>query len=83
MKTAVGVVALLCVLAVSAAWAGNTVGKIQSIDPGDRVVTLDDGTKLWIADGLAIDGLKQGAIIKASYEERDGKNVVTGFEISE
>lgn len=83
MRAVGAVIALLFVLVVSAAWAGNTVGKIQSINPGDRVVVLEDGTKLWIAEGLSIDGLKQGATIKASYEERDGKNVVTGFEVSE
>ena len=35
------------------------------------------------AEGVTMDQLKEGANVKASYEERDGKNIVTGLEISE
>jgi hypothetical protein len=30
-----------------------------------------------------MDTLKPGAKVKASYEERDGKNITTQFEVSE
>jgi Cu/Ag efflux protein CusF len=30
-----------------------------------------------------MEGLKEGAKVKASYEERDGKNVVTGLEVAD
>jgi hypothetical protein len=30
-----------------------------------------------------MDRLKEGVSVKASYEERDGKKVTTGFEVSE
>ncbi|HEU4371052.1 MAG TPA: DUF1344 domain-containing protein [Methylomirabilota bacterium] len=64
-----------------AAWAGDVAGKIQSVDPAERVITLEDGTKLWVAEGLSIDSLKEGAKVKASFEERDGKKVVTSIEV--
>jgi hypothetical protein len=84
MRKALGlIVVLLLVLSVVPAWAGDIEGKIQTIDPADRMLTLEDGTKLWIAEGVAMDTLKEGAKVKASYEDRDGKNVVTGFEVSE
>jgi len=44
---------------------------------------LEDGTRLWIAEGLQMDTLKEGARVKASYEERDGRNVVTRFEVAD
>jgi hypothetical protein len=75
-------VALL--LAVSGvAMAGDVEGKVQSMDANDRMVTLEDGTKLWIAEGVSIEGLKEGAKVKASFEERDGKNVATSVQVSE
>lgn len=75
--------AVLLAVSVAGAWAADVTGKIQTFETSDRMLVLDDGTKLWIAEGLAIDSLKEGAKVKASYEERDGKNVVTSFEVSE
>jgi len=51
------------------------------VDPVDRAIVLDDGTKLWVAEGLPLDALREGARVKASYEERDGKNIVTTYEV--
>jgi Cu/Ag efflux protein CusF len=44
---------------------------------------LEDGTQLWVAEGQAMDDLKEGASVKASYEERDGKKIVTGIQVSQ
>jgi len=76
-----GCAVMILLVGALVALAGETAGKIQSVDPGDRAVVLDDGTKLWMAEGLPLDDLKQGARIKASYEERDGRNIVTAFEV--
>jgi Cu/Ag efflux protein CusF len=75
--------AFLLVLSAGIAWAGDVEGKIQSMDTNDRVLTLEDGTKLWVAEGVSIEGLKEGAKVKASFEERDGKNVATSVQVSE
>ena len=75
--------ASLLVLSAGIAWAGDVEGKIQSMDTNDRVLTLEDGTKLWVAEGVSIEGLKEGAKVKASFEERDGKNVATSVQVSE
>ena len=75
--------ALAFVLCAGAAWAADVEGKVQSMDTNDRVLTLEDGTKLWIAEGVSVEGLKEGAKVKASFEERDGKNVATSVQVSE
>jgi hypothetical protein len=75
-------VAVLLVLSVAGAWAAEIQGKIQSVDPSDRSVMLDNGTKLWVAEGVSMDSLQAGADVKASYEERDGKNIATSVEVS-
>jgi len=76
--------AVAVVLALSmAAWAGELEGKIQKVDPADRMFVLEDGTQVWVAEGVPMDKLKEGATVKASYEERDGKKIATTFEVSE
>ena len=84
MKKVLGIVmVLMLVFAVAGAWADDIQGKIKSVDTGERSFVLEDGTQLWVAEGVTMDSLKEGASVKASYEERDGKKVVTGLEVSE
>lgn len=71
------VVALLFVASVVS--AGEMEGKIKSWDAATNIVTLQDGTQLSVpADAkVARDRLKEGATVKVSYEEKDGKKIVT------
>jgi len=73
--------ALLLVLAVGRAWAEEIQGKIKSLDTTARVFALEDGTKIWVAEGLSMGSLRQGASVRAFYEERDGKKVATSIEV--
>ncbi|PWU25040.1 MAG: hypothetical protein C5B48_03285 [Candidatus Rokuibacteriota bacterium] len=84
MRTVLGLtLALLLGLGVTFAWAADISGKVQSIDTTERAFVLDNGSKLWVAEGVSMDSLKEGANVKASYEERDGKMIATGLEVSE
>ena len=74
------VTAMLLAFSAIAASAMDVQGKIQSVDPGEHTITLDNGTKIWISDTMATDDLKEGAEVKVSYEEKDGKNVATTVE---
>jgi Cu/Ag efflux protein CusF len=56
-------------------------GKVKTVDTSDRVVTLEDGTRISIPDGMALDNVKEGAEITVSYEERDGKNQATDIQM--
>ncbi len=58
-------------------------GKIKSVDPDGGVVTLEDGTRLMIPASLKVqrDALKEGATVKASYEEKGGQKIVTSIEV--
>ena len=75
--------ALALTLFAAAAGAGEVQGKIQKVDPTDRVIVLEDGTQVWLAEGISLDALKEGAVVKAMYEERDGKKVATTIEVSQ
>jgi len=81
MMKIVGYALVVVLVGTLGVWAGEMSGKIQSVDPVDRAVVLDDGTRLWVAEGLPLDALREGARLKASFEERDGKNIVTAYEV--
>ena len=78
------IVIAVCVavlLVTGIAFAGEVEGTIKSIDAGERVVVLDDGTKIWLGDGVGADDLKEGAVVRVSIEERDGKSIATRIEV--
>jgi hypothetical protein len=82
MRRIAGAAALVGLLLVGAsAWAGDLEGKVQMIVIAERMVVLDDGKQVWIAEGLSMEELKEGAQVKVVYEERDGKLVATSVEI--
>lgn len=58
-------------------------GKIQSVDPSGAMLTLEDGTQLTIPPTVRVprESLKEGALVKASFEERGGQKVVTSLEV--
>jgi Cu/Ag efflux protein CusF len=83
------------VLALTFVWAGLSIaadldGTVQSVDPAAKEISLDSGQKLVVDDSTTItmqgkDGkledLQAGAKVKASYEEKDGKNVASKIEV--
>ena len=82
LKAMVSGVALVVTLS-SAAWAADVQGKIKSVDTSEKSFVLEDGTKVWMGEGVAMDKLKEGADVKASYDEKDGRNVATSVDVKE
>ena len=83
MLKKLAILAVLLVFAAAPVWADEISGKIQKVDTSDRSIVLEDGTQLWLAESVSADDLKEGANVKASYEEKDGKKVVTQIEVSQ
>lgn len=64
------------------AWAGDVQGKVKVIQVNDRMITLDDGTRLYWTESITVSkDIKEGTVVKATYEPRDGKFVLTKIEI--
>ena len=76
--TAIALLAAACI--APAASGADMEGRIQSVDTSERTVTLDNGTKVWLADSVAVDSVKAGDEVKVSYEEKDGKPVAVTIE---
>jgi len=72
--------ALLLVFVMDRACAEEIQGKIKSLDTAERVIALENGTRIWVAEGLSMDKLREGATVRASYEEREGKKIATTIE---
>lgn len=75
------VLALALAVLAGAAWAGEVTGKIQKVDQEQKMFVLEDGTQLFTPEGFSLEKLREGMGVKASYEERDGKNWATAIEI--
>jgi Cu/Ag efflux protein CusF len=73
--------ALLLVVGLAGAWAGEIEGKITAVDTDARMIQLDYNTDIAVAEGVPMDRLKEGANVKASYEERGGKKIATRVEV--
>jgi Protein of unknown function (DUF1344) len=81
MLRTIGVVVLAALLVTGVASAADLEGKIQVVKPDERVVILEDGKQVWIAEGLSMEELKEGTLVKVAYEERDGKVVAVSIEV--
>lgn len=76
-------VAVAALVFVPGAWAGDVEGKLKSVDPTGRILTLDDGTQLVIPSAVRVERklLAPGADVKASFEQRGDQKIVTAISV--
>ena len=63
------------------AWAAEREGKVTKWETTTRTVTFDDGSTYVVTDTVKTEELKEAARIKVTYDEKDGKYVVTKYII--
>ena len=70
-------------LVASVAVAADIEGKVKTWDPATKMITLEDGTQLSVAADAKMMGnpVKEGSTVKASYDEKDGKKVISQIEV--
>ena len=58
-------------------------GRVKALDGQKKTLTLEDGTKLTFPQNVKVTPvtLKEGAIVKAVFEEQGGLKVVTSIEV--
>ncbi len=79
---AVLVVAFVAFTAGTVAWAADKEGTIKTIQINEKVLTLSDGTQLHWTEAVEVPtDLKEGTKVKATYEPKGGKMVLTKVEI--
>lgn len=59
-------------------------GKVKKWDAATSMLTLDDGTQISVPAGAKVERakLKEGATVKASYEEKGGKKVAKSVQVT-
>ena len=80
-RTVVALAIAAVVVAPLGAWAGEREGKISKWETTTRTVTFDDGTTYTFNETVKTESLKEGARIKVTYEEKDGKFMATKYEV--
>ena len=82
MKKTLVVLAIAALVAAPlGAWAGEKEGKITKWETTTRTVTFDDGSKYQVTETVKTETLKEGARIKVTYDEKDGKYWIQKYEI--
>ena len=72
---------LLAVGASAPAWAREAKGKIKTYETVTRVVTLEDGSQFVVTDKVkTVEKIKEGKMVKLTYEEQDGRNMVSEID---
>ena len=57
-------------------------GKVAALDPSGNKLTLEDGTQLTVPAGAQLPpDVKEGSIIRASFEEDAGQKVLIGLDV--
>jgi len=57
-------------------------GKVAALDPSRKTLTLEDGTQLTVPAGAQLPpDVKEGSIIRASFEEHAGQKVLIGLDV--
>jgi hypothetical protein len=82
MTRGVAVLVGLLLLA-SVAGAAEIEGKVKSWDAATNMITLEDGTQLSVPVAARAPGaqIKEGAAVKVTYEEKEGKKVASKVEV--
>jgi ABC-type glycerol-3-phosphate transport system substrate-binding protein len=80
-KTLIALAIAAVVTAPLGAWAAEKEGKITKWETTTRTVTFDDGSTYQFNETVKTEKLKEGARIKVTYEEKDGKFLATKYEV--
>lgn len=80
VSVAVAVAILAC---IGPGCAAHLQSEKASVDTRDRVVVLDDGTRVWPAEDRFVLKLREGVTVKLLYEEQGGRHVLTSIESAE
>lgn len=75
--------AIALMAAGTIAQAAETTGTIEDVDPNGRTIMLDDGVTYQLDDTVDAEGLKAGDKVTVTYEQSDGKIVVSAIAPAE
>jgi len=75
-------VAMLLMTGSALAATTPVTGTIKSVDPGKKIVWLDNGQSYLQGRGVEMMGLKPGTKVTLFYDMRNGRKVVEDYEFA-
>ena len=81
LVTLAATLTLAVLLSTGLAAAGDVQGRVKGIEVTQKVITLDNGVRLFWTDDVVAEQLQSGDLVRARYEERNGRLVLTDLEI--
>jgi len=76
------VVVVMVFAAGTVAMAADKEGTVKMIQVNERVITLSDGTQMIWTEAYQVPlDIKEGTKVRATYEPKDGKMVLTKIEV--
>ncbi len=77
-----GTLALAVFLLTGPAMADDVQARVKAIEMTQKVITLDNGTRLFWTDDIPIaEQIQSGDLVNVRFEERGGRLVLTDIEI--
>ncbi len=76
-KLLASVIALGLIGAATMANAAEMTGRVMTTDEATNTIIMENGTVLELAGGLSVKDLAPGTEVVVTYDEKDGKNLVT------
>ena len=73
------VMMLAMVTATGIATADDKRGRIISFDPLTKIIILEDGNAYMLQDNLDLASLHAGKTVVITYDEKDGRRIVTAY----
>ena len=64
----------------SLANAAEVAGRVVTTDPASNTIVMEDGTVLQLPENQTVEGLAPGTEIIVTFDEQDGKNMVTDIK---
>jgi len=77
MKRPTTLAALVLLACASGALAKSSTGTIESVDKKHDSITLADGTKLNLPEGIEAESLEPGEKVVVTYTTKNGKMTVS------
>ena len=79
MLTALAIAAVIT--APVGVWAAEKEGKVTKWETSSRTVTFEDGSTYQFNETVKTETMQEGARIKVTYDEKDGKFHATKYEV--
>ncbi|WP_448956542.1 DUF1344 domain-containing protein [Labrys neptuniae] len=79
MKTATALLTTAMVAISTAAFSGQTTGTVRTVDKKHDAITLTDGKRFTLPEGIEVETLKVGERVTIVYSGKAGRTVVTSI----